>query len=179
MAAFKDVTEIVAWQLAHQLNLRVEVFLACPEFRRHFKSCERLSHAARQAPRHIAEGHGRLKHREFAGFVRAARGLEKEVLKHLFAAREQLLITDDELIINKQLAKRAIRAAGSLIRYLDATSDLTRQERGAKSHGRADQPPEIRVQPAGSVRSELHGKQRHHPDDDRSQGVSRAGTLDV
>ena len=82
-----------------------------------------MCHAARSAPRTIAEGHGRLKQREFASFVRTAKGLEKEVLHHLLAAHDQLLITTDELIINKQLARRAMRAATGLIRYLESTAD--------------------------------------------------------
>jgi four helix bundle protein len=123
MAAFKDFREIIAWQLANQMKLRVDVFLGCPEFRRHFKFCEQLSDAARSGPRNIAEGFARFKHKEFAQFVRIAEGSEAEVLNHLIDARDQLLITGDELIINERLAKRAMKAASGLIRYLESTPD--------------------------------------------------------
>lgn len=123
MAAFKDVREIVAWQLAHQMHLRVDVFLACPDFRRHFKCCERLSDAARSGPRNIAEGHARFTHKEFAQCVRVAKGSEAEVLHHLVDAHDQRLITTDELIINERLARRAMKAAAGLIRYLESTPD--------------------------------------------------------
>ena len=123
MAAFKDFREIIAWQLANQMKLRVDVFLHSPEFRRHFKFCEQLSDAARSGPRNIAEGHARFKHREFAQFVRIAKGSEAEVLNHLIDAHDQRLITQEELIINERLAKRAMKAAAGLIRYLESTPD--------------------------------------------------------
>lgn len=123
MAGFKDFREIIAWQLAHQLKIRVDLFLGSPDFRRHYKFCDQLSDAARSAPRNIAEGHGRFKHKEFAQFVRVAKGSEAEVLNHLIDAHDQRLITTDELVINEQLTKRAMRAAAGLIRYLESTPD--------------------------------------------------------
>ena len=123
MAGFRDFREVVAWQLAHQLKLRVDLFLGSPEFRRHYKFCEQLSDAARSGPRNIAEGHARFKHREFAQFVRVAKGSESEVLNHLIDAHDQHLITSDELLINEQLVKRAISAASGLIHYLESTPD--------------------------------------------------------
>ena len=123
MAPLKDFRELAAWRLAHQMNLRVDVFLGCPEFRQHFKSCRQLSDAAHSGPRNIAEGCARLKHKDFAQFVRNARESEIEVLNHLVDAFDQRLISTDELLINKLLAKRAVRAASGLIRYLEATPD--------------------------------------------------------
>jgi four helix bundle protein len=105
------------------MHLRVDVFLGCPEFRRHFKSCQQLSDAARSGPRHIAEGCARLKHKDVAQFVRNARVSEIQVLNHLIDAHDQRLISTDELLINKLLAKRALRAASGLIRYLESTSE--------------------------------------------------------
>lgn len=123
MAPLKEFRELAAWRLAHQMNLRVDVFLGCPEFRRHFSSCRQLADAARSGPRQIAEGCARLKHEEFAQFVRNARDSEIQVLNHLIDAHHQLLISTDELLINKLLARRAVRAASGLIRYLESTAD--------------------------------------------------------
>ena len=120
---FKDFREIVAWQLAHQLKLRVDLFLGSPDFRRQYKFCEQLSDAARSGPRNIAEGHGRFKHKEFAQFVRVAKGSEADVLNHLIDAHDQRLISTDELVIAEQLTKRAMQAAAGLIRYLESTPD--------------------------------------------------------
>ncbi len=123
MAGFRDFREIVAWQLAHQLKLRVDLFVCSPDFRRHYKFCDQLSDAARSGPRNIAEGHARYKHKEFAQFVRVAKGSECEVINHLIDAHDQRLITTDELAIAEQLAKRAMQAATGLITYLESTPD--------------------------------------------------------
>ena len=123
MAGFKDFREIVAWQLANQLKLEVDRFLARPEFRQRFKFREQLDDAVRSGPRNIAEGFARFKHKEFAQFVRIAKGSEAEVLNHLIDARDQRLITQDELLMTEHLIKRAMKAANGLIRYLESTPD--------------------------------------------------------
>jgi four helix bundle protein len=123
MAPFTEFRELAAWRLAYQMNLRVDVFLGCPEFRQHFKSCRQLSDAACSGPRSIAEGCARLNHKDFAQFVRNARESEIQVLNHLVDAYDQRLISTDELLINKLLAKRAVRAASGLICYLESTPD--------------------------------------------------------
>jgi four helix bundle protein len=123
MAGFRDFREIVAWQLAHLLKVEVDAFLSRPEFRRQFRFSEQLSDAARSGPRNIAKGHGRFKHKEFAQFVRIAKGSETEVLNHLIDAHDQKLITDEHLAATEQLVKRAMSAATGLIRYLESTPD--------------------------------------------------------
>ena len=79
MAGFRDFREIVAWQLAHELKVKVDGFLCRPEFKHKFKFCDQLGDAARSGPRNIAEGFARFKHKEFAQFVRIAKGSEAEV----------------------------------------------------------------------------------------------------
>ncbi len=123
MAGFKDFREIVAWQLAHQLKIRVDLFLGSPDFRRNYKFCDQLSDAASSGPHNIAEGHARCTHQEFAQFVRVAKGSEAEVLNHLIDACDERLITRDELEINEQLTHRAMKAAAGLIKYLESTPD--------------------------------------------------------
>src|SRR5918993_1480291 len=123
MAPLKEFRELAAWRLAHQMNLRVDVFLGCPEFRRHFTSCRQLYDAAQSGPRSIAEGSAKLRHKDFAQLVRHARDSEIQVLNHLIDAHGQRLISTDKLLINKLLAKRAVRAASGLIRYLESTAD--------------------------------------------------------
>ena len=123
MAGFRDFREIAAWQLAHQLKLRVDLFLLSPDFRRHYRLADQLSDAVRSGPRNIAEGFGRYRHREFAHFVRIAKASEVEVLNHLIDAQDQRLITTDEFQITEHLTRRAIKAANGLIRYLESTPD--------------------------------------------------------
>ena len=124
MAGFKRFEEIIAWQLSNQLKLHVDECLNQPGFKRKFKFIEQLGDAARSAPRNIAEGHMRgFKHKEFAHFLRIARGSLGEVLNHLIDAHQQRLISDEELFCMERLAKRAIKATTSLMRYLESTPD--------------------------------------------------------
>jgi len=123
MAGFADFREIVAWQLAHQLKLRVDLYLMSPGFRRRYRSSEQLDDAVRSAPRNIAEGFGRYRHKEFAQFVRIAKGSESEVVNHLVDAYDQGLITCDELALTEDLAKRAMKAATGLIRWLESNPE--------------------------------------------------------
>lgn len=123
MAGFKDFREIAAWQLARELKVRVDEFVLRPEFKRRFKFSEQLDDAARSGPRNIAEGFARFKHREFAQFVRIAKASEAEVLNHLIDAHDQRLITEDELMKAEWLAKRALKAANGLIRWLESNPD--------------------------------------------------------
>lgn len=118
MDGSNDIRDLRAWQLAHQLNLRVDLFLLSPDFRRQYKRADQLNNAVRSCPRNIAEGFARDR-RMFAERVRMAKGSEAEVLTHLIAAYDQRLITLDELQIAEALTRRAIRAANGLIRQLE------------------------------------------------------------
>jgi four helix bundle protein len=133
MSAVHDFTEIGAWQLAHLLNLRVDLFLLSPDFKRNYQRAAQLSDAVRSGPRNIAEGFAHDQ-RAFADRVRVAKGSEAEVLSHLIAAYDQRLITLDELQITERLTRRAMKAANRLIRQLEAADGpgATRPAKGRK-----------------------------------------------
>lgn len=124
MAGWRDFREIVAWQLARELKIKVDAFLQRPEVARQFKFRDQLSDAARSTPRNIAEGFGRYKHKEFAQFVRMAKGSEVEVLNHLIDAVDQHLLSACEFEVLEHHVKRALKAANGLIRYLETTRDV-------------------------------------------------------
>jgi four helix bundle protein len=124
MAGFRDFQEIAAWRLARSVKIKVDHILERPEVMRRFKFRDQLSDAARSAPRNIAEGFGRFKHREFAQFVRIAKGSEVEVLNHLIDACDQRLLTREEFLLLEHDIKRALKAANGLIRYLESTPDV-------------------------------------------------------
>jgi len=142
MSTYSDVTEITAWQLAHQLNLRVDLFLLSPDFRRHYPHVARLSDAARSGPRNIEEGFVKDR-RTFASQVRLARGSQALVIDHLVDACDQRLITADELNIAQRLARRSMTAATGLIRSLEATNE----DAAARGKRRSRRP--IRSVPTG------------------------------
>lgn len=123
MAGFKDFREIAAWQLARELKLLADALLAKPDVARRFKYCDQLSDAARSGPRNIAEGFGRFFHKPFAQFVRIAKGSEAEVLNHFIDARDLKLMTNDEFIKAEHTARKAMKAASGLIRFLESTPD--------------------------------------------------------
>ena len=121
MAGWSDFQEIVAWQLARALKLRVDLYLRRPEFRRLFRYSDQLSDAARSGPANIAEGFGRHGNKEFARFVRIAKGSEAEVLNHLIDARDQDLLTEAEFREAEHDARKAMKAAIGLIKHLERT----------------------------------------------------------
>ena len=123
MAGWKHFREIAAWQHARALKFKADSFLEKPQFRRQYKFCDQLSDAARSGPRNIAEGFGRFGNKEFARFVRIAKGSEAEVLNHFIDAHDQGLITDLELAQGEHAALKAMKTAVGLIRHLENTPD--------------------------------------------------------
>ena len=123
MAGWKDFTEIAAWQHARALKLQVDALLRKPEIAEQFKFRSQVSDAARSGPRNIAEGFARFSNRDFARFVRMAKASESEVVNHLIDAFDQGLITEEELVSTRHLARRAMGAAIGLIRHLETTAE--------------------------------------------------------
>ena len=123
MSGWKDFQEIAAWQLARALKIRVDEYLKRPEFKHRFRFCDQLSDSARSAPANIAEGFGRHGNREFARFVRIAKGSEAEVLNHLIDARDQNLITEEEFREAEHDARKAMKVAVGLLRHLERSDD--------------------------------------------------------
>jgi four helix bundle protein len=147
MAAFDDLRDLAAWRLAHQMTVRVDIFLHCPDFRRHYTLCDRLADAARAGPRYIADGHASRNHLGFAQLVRKAAASEAEVLDHLIDAHAQKLITSDELTINEQLVRRALNEAAGLIRQLEAATRAggpARTRRSLSANGAGGSPATLR-----------------------------------
>ena len=68
-----------AWQLARELKLLAYELTSRPAVAKDFKFRDQLNDAARSAPRNIAEGFARFRHKEFAQFARIAKGSEGEV----------------------------------------------------------------------------------------------------
>ena len=123
MAGVRDIRELVAWQLARELKLLADEVSLRPGSNRDFKYRDQLRDAAASGPRNIAEGFGRFGHKEFARFVRIAKGSEVEVLNHFIDGVDKRYIARDELPALERAARRALKAATGLIRYLESTPD--------------------------------------------------------
>jgi len=114
----KDFTELVAWQLARELKLRVYALVKEPQVARDQEFVRQIADAAASAPRNIAEGFGRFNRREFAQYLKIAIGSEHEVRNHFIDAFDRGYVTttarDDAIVF----AGRAIGAATRLRQYL-------------------------------------------------------------
>ena len=114
----RDFTELIAWQLAQQLNAFVHDVTKRPGLSKDFDFCRQANDAAESAPRNIAEGFGRFAPKEFAQFLRIAIASEFETKNHIIGAAERGVVTEGERNAGLRLAKRSITAALRLRRYL-------------------------------------------------------------
>jgi four helix bundle protein len=123
MAGFKDFRELGAWQRSREVKLLAYELLARPHVSADFKFRDQLRDAARSAPRNIAEGFARYRHKEFAQFVRIAKGSIGEVLDHFIDAVDNGYLSPEELPRHEHACKKALKAINGLIRYLESTPD--------------------------------------------------------
>jgi len=112
--------ELEAWQLSRQLADEVAKVLAVQRAADDFDLFNQLRSASRSSCRNIAEGFGRYYPKEFARFLRIARGSLLETGEHLRDARAAGWIDaarEAELVL---LRDRAVGATTRLIHYLDS-----------------------------------------------------------
>ena len=79
----KTFRELVAWQLAFDLNEQVQRLVQAGPASRDFRFRDQLADSARSAPRNIAEGFGRFNPTEISQFVDYARASLDETENHL------------------------------------------------------------------------------------------------
>lgn len=123
MSGARDFRELVAWQLARQLKMRAEEICQRSSASQDFKYRDQLRDAAASAPRNIAEGFGRFRHKEFAQFVRIAKASEVEVLNHFVDGVDKAYISKEEFPSLEHTVRKALKAAIGLIRHLESTPD--------------------------------------------------------
>src|SRR6188768_2117221 len=78
MKPAKDFTELIAWQLANELELFAQEIIKRPPLAGDRDYCRQTADAAASAPRNIAEGYGRFAPIQNANFVRIAIASEME-----------------------------------------------------------------------------------------------------
>ena len=120
---FSTFQEIGAWQRAYELKVQVQEICQRPSFLEDQTLRSQLLDAARSGPRNIAEGFARWHHRDFARFARIAKASEIELLNHFIEAVDSGHITVEERKRLEHAAKKAIKAANGLIRYLENSPD--------------------------------------------------------
>ncbi len=124
MAGFRDFREIGAWQRSREVRALAYELLRRPEVARDFKFRDQLLDASRSAPRNIAEGFARYRHKEFAQFVRIAKGSMGEVLDAFIDAVDSGYLPAEDFPRHEHACKKALAAINGLIRYLESTSDV-------------------------------------------------------
>jgi four helix bundle protein len=132
MPGFKDFREIAAWRLSRDVRTLAYQLVAKPEVARDFKFRDQLRDAARSSTRNIAEGFARFKHKEFAQFVRVAKGSLGEVLDHFIDAVDNGYLTPADFAEHEHACKKALKAVNGLIRYLESTPDPPKRKPKAR-----------------------------------------------
>ena len=148
MAGARSHEDLIVWQLAYQLKLRVYALIKSGPIARDAKLADQLRSAAGAAPRLIAEGFGRYLPGEFAKYLRTANGELHETFDALRDAVDRGYVTQDQIVPLQRLSKRASKAASGLIKYL-RTSTPPHEHSRRRSHrnepprsGPAPEPPE-------------------------------------
>lgn len=108
---------------SREVRLLAYQLLKRPELARDFEFRDQLLDCSPSAPRNIAEGFARFKHKEFAQFVRVAKGSIGEVLDHFIDAVDNGYLSKDEFPRYEHECKKALKAINGLIRYLESTPD--------------------------------------------------------
>jgi four helix bundle protein len=113
----------LVWQLADELRRHVHRCTDPDGFRHQLWLQGQLRRAAHSACANVAEGFGRFKPKDFARFVRNARGSLEETKAHLDEVHLPGLASENDVREIRELAKRACAAATKLIRYLENSKE--------------------------------------------------------
>ena len=122
--------ELVAWQLARELERGVYAFTETGDAARDIEYCRQIRRSSSSAPRNLAEGFGRYLPGDFSKFVRNALGSLNETRDHLDAGLERRYLTAARHMELTVLARRATGTSVNLVKYLDRCK---RTKRGRSS----------------------------------------------
>jgi four helix bundle protein len=114
----KRFEDLIAWQLADQLQTDIFEFTSQPPASTDFKYCDQIRDSIRSAKRNTSEGFGRYYPKEFARFLRIAAGSLQETKNHLQDGLKQQYLSAERHEQLKRLCLRAMKANVRLIAYL-------------------------------------------------------------
>ena len=120
VSCFED---LIAWQLAFELQREVFAFTATGVVWRDLKYREQIRDSSASATRNTAEGFGRFRPTEFARFLEIAHGSLDETKNHLHDASGRGYLSQGEHDRLVRLAIRALAANARLMKYLHTCSD--------------------------------------------------------
>ncbi len=120
VAVAQRYEELDAWKLCAALRDEVFRLTQSGPVTGDSKFREQIRDSSSSAPRNIAEGFGRFKPRQFAYFVRIARGSLAETRNHLQDGYGRGYFSDDDARRLLALHKRASKVTTRFLAYLDS-----------------------------------------------------------
>jgi four helix bundle protein len=130
MAGVREYSDLDAWKLSDEGRQAVDLLMLARGFDEHPDLQHQLRRAIDSPCPNIAEGFARYYPRDFARFVRIARGSLAESLEHLHRAAALKVITATQLAETARILRRAIGATTRLALYLEtAEAPRTRPRR--------------------------------------------------
>ena len=110
--------DLIAWQLAFQLQEEVFSFTTSGPALRDVKFCGQIQESSRSTTRNTAEGFGRYRPKEFGHFLRIAGASLHETKNHLLDGLKRGYQSEEDHERRRRLCLRAIKANSRLQRYL-------------------------------------------------------------
>jgi four helix bundle protein len=95
MPTFNRFEDILAWQKAREVTLRIYEITSSERFARDYGLRNQLQRASVSIMANIAEGFGRHSDKEFANFLNMAHGSASETQSHLYVALDLGYIEQD------------------------------------------------------------------------------------
>jgi four helix bundle protein len=118
VAGVKRYEDLVAWQLAYELQREIFALTATEPAFLDFRFRDQIRDSSASASRNIAEGFARFRPADFARFLRIARASLTETHHHLRDGRDRGYFAEADHARLSLLTGRAAIATTRLIRYL-------------------------------------------------------------
>jgi four helix bundle protein len=129
MAGARRYTELEAWQLCDRLRRAVWRVVRSPGVQAERSVRDQLLRAGNGPCANLAEGFGRYHPRDFAHFVRIARGSLNESIEHLTVVEGLNLAPAPQVREAIRLAHRCLGATTRLVIYLESCTPPARGRR--------------------------------------------------
>jgi four helix bundle protein len=120
MRGVQRFEDLDIWKLSVELRDEIKRLTETGQAAKDFDFRDQIRDASSSTARNIAEGFGRYLPRQFANFLRIARGSLQETRNHLLDGQTRRYFTSEDTERLLVLHKRALAGTTSLIRYLES-----------------------------------------------------------
>jgi four helix bundle protein len=132
--------DLDVWRLCVELRDRIFVLTQTGRPTRNQRFIEQIRDSSSSAPRNVAEGFSRFRPKEFAYFVRIARGSLGETMNHIQDAATKNYLTEAQSAELMVLVKRCLGATTKFLAYLESCTDPDEPHRRKRSKRRRKNP---------------------------------------